>query len=176
VPDARFVEILERLAFIECKTGVSFTIPERDISFEDANTIVATARILETGHAQYSVKPWVSVSNVAQAISALESFVVGEPVPMTIHFEGQVVVIFGTPIVLGPVTFFCDRTYITTEDLEALRKEVEVATGESNINIRFEGCSVEARYIKMPGTPRVGGSPQGCSALDGAGRKPAQLQ
>jgi hypothetical protein len=123
---------------------------KRDISFEDANTIAATTRILETGHAQYRAKPWVSVSNVAQAKSALESLVVGEPVPMAIHFEGQVVVIFGTDVMLGPVTFFCDRTYITDEDLEDLRKEVEVATPESSINIRFtpfEDCSVEARYI-----------------------------
>ena len=150
VPDARFVEILERLAFIESKTGASFTIPERDISFEDANTIAATARILETGHAQGSAKPWISVSNLAQAKSALESFVGGKPVPMTIHFEGQVVVVFGTHVMLGPVTFFCDRTSITTEDLEDLRKQVEVATPESSINVRFtpfEDCSVEARYI-----------------------------
>lgn len=148
--DARFVEILERLSFIESKTGASFTIPERNISFEDANMIAATAHILETGHAQYTAKPWVSVSNIEQGKSALESFVSGEPVPMAIHFESQVVVIFGTHVMLGPVTFFCDRTYITNEDLEDLRKEVEVAIPEGDINIRFtpfEDCSVEARYI-----------------------------
>jgi hypothetical protein len=149
-PDARFVKILEHLAFIESKTGASFTIPERDISFEDANNITATTRILETGHAQYSAKPWVGVSNVAQAKSAIESFVTGEPISMAIHFEGQIVNIFGTHVMLGPVTFFCDRTYIADEDLEDLRKKVEVATPESSINIRFtpfEDCSVEARYI-----------------------------
>ena len=149
-PDARFVELLERLAFIESKTGASFTIPERNISFEDANTIAATARILETGHAQYSAKPWVSVSNVAQAKSVLGSIVSGRPVAIAIHFEGQVEVIFGTHVMLGPVTFFCDRTYIADEDLEDLRKKVEVATPESSINIRFtpfQDCSVEARYI-----------------------------
>jgi hypothetical protein len=149
-PDARFVKILEQLAFIESKTGASFTIPERYISFEDANTIAATTRILETGHAQYSAQPWVSVSNVAQAKSALESFVTGAPQAMAIHFEGQIVDIFGTHVMLGPVTFFSDRTYIANEDLEDLRKELEVATPESSINIRLtpsEDCSVEARYI-----------------------------
>ena len=108
LPDVRFVETIQHLAFIESKTGASFTIPERDITFEEANIIAATAQILETGHGQYTAKPWVSVSNVEQAKSALDSFATGKPVPMAIHFEGQVVVIFGTHLILGPVTFFCD--------------------------------------------------------------------
>jgi hypothetical protein len=149
-PDARFVEILKRLAFIESKTGATFAIPEHDISFEDANTIAATARILETGHGQYTAKPWISVSNVEQARGALESFVGEKPAPMAIHFEGEVVVIFGTHVMLGPVTFFCDRTYITDEDLDDLREQLLNSSPESTIHIRFtpfENCLVEARYI-----------------------------
>jgi hypothetical protein len=69
---------------------------------------------------------------------------------MAIHFESQLVVIFGTHVMLGPVTFFCDRTYITDEDLDDLRQQLLNASPENNINIRFspfENCSVEARYI-----------------------------
>jgi hypothetical protein len=60
------------------------------------------------------------------------------------------VVILGTHVPLGPVTFFCDQAYITKGDLETLRRELEASTPESSINIRFtpyEGSSVEARYI-----------------------------
>lgn len=148
--DARFVEMLERLALIQDKTGVFFTIPEHSIKNEDINTIAATLKILETGHAQYKAEPWTSVSNVEQARAALENFIGGEPHPMALHFEEQIVVIFGTHVPLGPVTFFNDRTYITKEDLVALREELEASTPESSIHIRYtpyEGSPVEARYV-----------------------------
>lgn len=150
VPDSRFAETLDHLAFIEGKTGASFTIPEHDISFEDANTIAATAGILKTGHGQFTAKPWVIVSSIEQARSALESFAGKQPKPTAVHFEGQEVIIFGTHLMLGPVTFFCDRTYIKDEDLGDLRRQLESASEKSNINIRFtpfEGCLIEARYI-----------------------------
>jgi hypothetical protein len=149
-PDARFLKILNYLAFIESKTGEAFTIPERAISFDEANTIAATARILETGHGRYTAKPWVSVSNIQQAKSALESFASGKPASMAIHFEGEAVVIFGTHVMLGPVTFFCDRTYIAGEDLVDLREQLGTANAQSKINIRFtpfEDCLIEARYM-----------------------------
>jgi hypothetical protein len=150
-PDPRFVRLLQELAFIQNKTGVAFTIPERNIRFQDANTIAGTADILKTGHAQYTSGPWVSISNVEQARSALESFDSGTAAPMALHFDGQVVVIFGTYVPLGPVTLFCDRTYIAKEDLENLRKDVDAAVPGSSISIRFtpfDGCPIEARYIK----------------------------
>jgi hypothetical protein len=151
VPDSRFIRLLQQLAFIQNKTGVSFAIPESNISFQDANTVAGTADILKTGHAQYTSGPWVSISNVEQARSALESFNSGTPAPMALHFDGQVVVIFGTYVPLGPVTLFCDRTYIAKEDLENLRKDVGAAVPGSSISIRFtpfDACPIEARYIK----------------------------
>ena len=150
-PNPRFVRLLRDLALIQNMTGLSFTIPERTISFQDANTIAATANVLKTGHAQYAAEPWESISTVEQARSSLESFASERPVPMALHFEGQVVVIFGTYVPLGPVTLFCDRTYITKEDLEVLRKDLDVAVPGNSISIRFtplEECPIEARYIK----------------------------
>lgn len=149
-PEPRFMEMLEQLSFIENKTRVSFTIPGHSINFEEASTIAATAHILETGHATYQAEPWVSVSSVDQARAALEALQDGEPIPMAVHFDGQVVVIFDTHVPLGPVTFFCDRTYIAPEDMEALRRNLEAAGPDDTINVRFtpfEGCPVEARYI-----------------------------
>ena len=78
-PDIRLVEMLQQLAFIEKKTGVSFSIPEVDITPQDANTIAETARILETGHAEYEAEPWVSVSSVEQAKSVLDTFAMVNP-------------------------------------------------------------------------------------------------
>lgn len=149
-PDARIVDIIQQLAFIERKTGVSFSIPVSDITPEDANKIAATARILETGHAEYEAQPWISVSSVEQAKNVLDTFANGQPAAMAIQFTGQVVVIFGHHIILGPVTLFCNRTYITTEDLDDLRKQIQNANSESAIKIRLtplENCPIEARYV-----------------------------
>jgi hypothetical protein len=149
-PDVRLIETLQKLAFIEDKTGVTFSIPPDDITPEVCNTIAATARILETGRAEYDPQPWISVSPVEQARSALDTFAAGRPAAMAIHFEGQVVPIFGTHVMLGPVTLFCDRTYIATEDLANLRKQLDESNGEDTVKIRFtpfEDCIIEARYV-----------------------------
>ncbi len=149
-PDDRFDEILEQLAFIQEKTGASFSIPQSDIAPEVLNTIAATARILETGHAEYQAQPWISVSPIEQAKSVLEMFAHGRPMAMAIHFEGQAVPIFGTHVMLGPVTLFCNRTSITIEDLEDLRRQLQNANSETSIRIRytpFEDCPIEARYV-----------------------------
>lgn len=149
--DPRFVKLLDDLMFIQNKTGVLFTVPEHHIRFQDADAIAATAKILRTGHAQYEAQPWLSISKVEQAKNAVESFANEQCVPMALHFEGQVVMIFGTPVPLGPVTLFCDRSYITRNDLEALRKELEIAVPGSYLSINFtpfEKCPIEARYIK----------------------------
>jgi hypothetical protein len=149
-PDVRLVEILQRLAYIEKKTGTSFIIPHNDITYEVANIIAGTAQIQETGRAQYEAQPWTSVSSVEQAKQALETFSSGRPAPMAIHFEGQVIPIFGAHVMLGPVTVFCDRTYITAEDLEDLRNQLQDPRSDGTIKIRFtpfEGCPIEARYV-----------------------------
>jgi hypothetical protein len=149
-PDVQFVELLDHLTLIQSKTGIPFTIPERDITFEEAASIAATAYILMTGHAKYEAKPWVSFSSVGQAKETLASFESGEPQLTTLQFDGQEVEIFGTRVSLGPVVFFLARTYITEEDLGALRRDIQRSTPESRVKVRltpFEDCPVEARYI-----------------------------
>src|SRR5206468_3408274 len=149
--DARFLRLLKYLALIQEKTGVSFTIPEHTIRFQEANIIGGTANVLKTGHAQYTAQPWESISSVEQARNALESFDSGTPAPMALHFEDQHVIVFGRSIPLGPVTFFCSRAHITEEDREILRKNLGRAVAGSSISIRFtpfDDSPIEARYIK----------------------------
>jgi hypothetical protein len=149
--DARFIRLLKDLELIQDKTGISFVIPQHSVRFQDANTIADTADILRTGHAQYAARPWESISNVEQATSTFESFNRGTPTPMAIHFENQVIIILGRYVPLGPVTLFCDRTHITKEDLDALRRDLDAAIPGSFLSIRFtpfEECPIEARYIK----------------------------
>ncbi len=149
-PDRRLVKTLNRLATIEKKTGATFSIPTSDISYEVANEIAATALILQTGHARYEAQPWTSISPVEQAKQALETFKDGNSVSMAVHFDAQVMDIFGTHVMLGPVTLFCNRMYIAPKDLEELREQLQSAQSDDMIKIRFspfEDDTIEARYV-----------------------------
>jgi hypothetical protein len=149
--DQRFVKLLGDLAFIQNKAGVSFAVPEHSIRFQDANRIAATAEILRTGRAQYKAQPWVSISTAEQVKDAMASFESEKPLAMALHFEEEVVNIFGIYIPLGPVALYCNRSYITKADFAALRENLEIAAPGSYLRIKFtpfEGCPIEARYVK----------------------------
>jgi hypothetical protein len=150
-PDPRLIRLLENLSLIQSKTGVSFLVPECNIGFQDVHTVAATAKILRTGHAQYKAKPWITISTVDQAKNALEAFASEKPIAMALHYEGQVVRIFGTHVPLGPVTLFCARSYITKNDFDELRQSLEVAVPGSSLSIQFtpfNECPIEARYMR----------------------------
>ncbi|HEY6243072.1 MAG TPA: hypothetical protein VIX17_03960 [Pyrinomonadaceae bacterium] len=148
--DKRFERLLRHLQVIQEKTGTTFVIPDRDIGFDEANFIASTAEVLKTGHARYTAQPWVSVCSVERARAGLETFASGKPVPMALHYDAQEVEIFGTRIALGPVTFFCERTYVTKKDLSEAQQQLDQAQPGDLINIRFtpfDACPIEARYI-----------------------------
>ena len=149
--NAKLAALLEYLRLIEIKAGVSFSFPDNPISVQQANDLAATAKLLTTGHATYQAEPWVSLTPIEEAKSVLESFKDEMPHPMAIHFGDQVAVIFGEHIPLGPVTFFCDRTYVTADDLEDLRRQLDDRDLEGTVSVRFtpfEDCPIEARYVK----------------------------
>jgi hypothetical protein len=149
--NAKLVALLEHLRLIELRAGVSFAFPSDPISVEQANDLAATAELLTTGHATYQAEPWVSLTPIEEAKSVLESFKDEIPHPMAVHFRDQVTVIFGKHIPLGPVTFFCDRTYVTAHDLEELGRQLHNVDQEGTVSVRFtpfEDCPIEARYVR----------------------------
>lgn len=152
-PEDRWIKLLKKLVFIQSKTGVRLNLPDEDftITVDDAQAIFGVAKILETGHATYKSEPWESVSTVEQARAALSTFENEETVPSALKFEDQEVTILGVDITLGPVIFFCDQTYITKEDLETLRKDIEKSAPGDQIKVRitpFNECPIEARYTE----------------------------
>lgn len=147
----RWIRVLEWLVFIQERAGVPINLPDHDlvITHEDAVNVFTVKRILETGRATATAEPWVSISTPEQARAALETFGSGQPAPMALTFENQVVQLFGSDIPLGAAGFLCRETYITEDDLADLRAALEVAEQDSQINVRFtpfEGCALEATY------------------------------
>lgn len=148
--NAKLVALLEHLRFIEIQTKSEFKFPTQPISVDEANNIAGIANVLRTGHATSTVKTWVSLTPISEANRALESFKDEMSRPMAVHFREQVSVIFGEHIPLGPVTLFCDQTYITAKDFADLQKQLENSAGRDTVNIRFtplNNCPIEARYI-----------------------------
>lgn len=148
--NAKLVDLLEHLRFIEIQTKTSFKFPTQPITVDEANDIAGISHILRTGHATYTAKPWTSLTPIEGANRALESFKDQKSHPMAVHFREQVSVIFGEHIPLGPVTLFCDQTYITSEDLADLQKQLERSTDRETVSIRFtpfENCPIEAQYM-----------------------------
>jgi hypothetical protein len=149
--NAKLVALLEHLQLIEIKTGVSFSFPEDPISVQQANDLAATSTLLTTGHATYQAESWVSLTPIEEAKTVLDSYKDEMPHPMAIHFGNEVRVIFGEHIQLGQVTFFCDRAYVTADDLEELRRQLSDPDIKGTVSVRFtpfEHCPIEARYIK----------------------------
>ncbi|MGH8553120.1 MAG: hypothetical protein ACRERS_07480, partial [Methylococcales bacterium] len=149
--DPRFMRILDYLVFIQDKTRECLRIPQGTISPEDSKTIEAITHILETGRANYKSEPWFCVSNLDQVKYALETFEKSQLGSMTVHYDNQTAVIFGTSVALGPVKVFCKRMTITDDDLKELKSDVENNPFKSSFRICFtpvEGCPVEARYIR----------------------------
>ncbi len=148
--NSKLVALLKHLRFIEIQTKSTFTFPSEPITVDEANDIAGIAGILRTGHATCRAKPWVSLTPIEEAKRVLESFKGETAHPMAIHFHDQLSVILGEHVSLGPVTFFCDRTYITTADFEDLQRHLKCPTNQESVSIRFtpfDDCPIEARYL-----------------------------
>lgn len=154
-PDPVLSELIERLLFIQNKTNTLFTVPEGDISIDDVEAALDAARIIETGRDTLSMKDMTARGGVEYARKALEMFGGGEPKYMIWRpSEDRVVTILGVNVSLGPLVFLCNKTIITEEDQETIRRALESAAEESeqqDIPVRFtpvDDSSVEALYPK----------------------------
>lgn len=151
-PNSRVVKLFERLALIQDMTGAHLTVPEEGIAPDEVQIINMVARILETGRATYETEPWTVVSSVEQAREGLKSFEDGKPRPVTLyHPEGQVMKVLGMEVPLGQLIVGVQRTYMTEEDRERLRAELEVAGPDDKVSMRvspYENCPAEAHYMQ----------------------------
>ena len=151
-PDEQLVKMLERMAFVEEKTGVRFTVPEGEVPEEELLSLRVAARILKEGRATYTAGAWEAISSVEQAESMLKDFGDGRPRPTVLYYpEEQSMSVFGVDVPLGPVLIGVQRTYIAPEDLSKLRNEVAAAVPDDEVQVRlspYEGCPAEVRYMR----------------------------
>jgi hypothetical protein len=148
VPDPHWIELVEKLVFIQSKVHIPLVIPDREVTIEDARRIFATAQKLETGQAKLGAEEWAIGVTRESAQTMLELFESGKPLPFRLAAD-ETEEIFGVTIPLGPVILTCKEAYVAEEDLNALRAAIATTTLGETVPIRFkpfEGCPIQAEY------------------------------
>ncbi len=155
-PPQSWIELLEKLVYIQTRAKVLLSVPNRDISHEEAETIFSTAQLMETGHVISHADHLTTTGGIDLARNMLTAFSGGDQDSLLLNQEeGQTVNIFDVEIDLGPVILTCDHVYIMDGDLKKLREAVERSSPEDSIPIRVsasEGTPFIVRYLKwLPG-------------------------
>jgi len=147
-PDPHWIELVEKLVFIQSKVHIPLVIPDREVTIEDARRIFAAAQKLETGQAKLGAEEWTIRVSRESAQAMLELSESGKPLPFRLEAD-ETEEIFGVTIPLGPVILTCKEAYVAEEDLNALRAAIATTTPGETVPIRFkpfEGCPIQAEY------------------------------
>lgn len=151
--DQRFLKLVEKVAFIQSKTGVPILIPggseKASISAKEIAFVYETAQKLETGRAVLKVQSWQTHVGLELAKNLVALFDERQPISLSSSFEDETILIFGKEIHLGQVVYTCERTIMTQQDLDSLK----VAIGENQAHgilarfTPFEEAPMLAHYI-----------------------------
>ena len=152
-PDQLWMEILEALVLIQQKTSTLIGLPkEEPLTRELINTIFSTAEKLKTGKALFAGEDLKSVVGRETAQNILAQFGEGQTQSIASqHKDDQIVTIFGVDIALGPVTFFCEKVFMTAEDVAQLRESLTQNSDGATFPIRLtiaKGHPVHVYYPK----------------------------
>jgi hypothetical protein len=149
--DPRWLELVERLAFIQQRIGHVLIIPDRDIT-DELRTILDVAQILDTGELVLPFNDLSISGDKDFAQSALNAFADGEPKAICISSgEEQSEEIFGVSISLGLSELYCPSAYMTVERIAELERALEEGQMDDSIPITlepFQGAEIRVRYPK----------------------------
>ncbi len=147
----RWIQLLEALVLIQSKSSIAINLPDRDISYEEADHIFNVAHILATGHSIIVSKPIVVDTDGERVTAVLEQLRGGQSVRLhSLMGEGEPVNVCGSLIPLGPALVFQD-CYLSTEEEAALELVIGGAAAGETIELRLTPCQDglrEARFLK----------------------------
>lgn len=162
-PKLGWVKLLEKLVYIQSKTHVPLTLPERAITRDELRRIFATARTIEIGSDTFHFEEFKGMASLELARNLVSTFDSDEEQYISISFsDEQTVKIFDTDVTLGPVNLTCERVFMEEKDLNDLKAALTKSlTSVESVPFRlvpYENCPVEARYLKWlsEGSENVG--------------------
>jgi hypothetical protein len=148
-PDDVALELVEKVLFIQGRTRVLLSVPD-EINHEEIDEILATEQLLKTGKNTYKAREdWKIAAHPELARRLLEIYGNGMPARLDWHLEGGIVDLFGAEIGIGATDMYCDHTYLTEEDHEALKSFVANPKPEGTVlvAIKFvEDSPIHASY------------------------------
>jgi hypothetical protein len=144
MPFPEWMEMLEKLLFIQRKTRVPLTVPKRPLQFAELNEVYETALILEKGRIMPENITFTGEVEFGRAIlNHLES---GKPLFLRAIRPDQTKQVFDTTIPVGAVAVTVHNGYLSAEELANLRNAIEISTDEMG-QISFTFKSEEDRLI-----------------------------
>jgi hypothetical protein len=152
-PSKKRIELVDKLVFIQEKTRIIIPFINGPVTIDDARTILNTAEEIEQGLVAIEAQPTTITTrdiNWATMIAAFPD--ISTPQPFHIKYpEGREVEIMGIKIPLGPVIYSWDKVYITEDDLNQLKSDIDNYEEGKTIDIRLtpaEGCLARMIYLE----------------------------
>jgi len=148
-PSPKFIELIEKLVFIQKETKTYLTFPGAEIEPLEIIKILTTAEKIETGRQIFTGSDFTF--NIDK--KGLAIFIDDEK-RENISFTGDIdgsETIFGTVIPLGPVRVSCNNLCIPDEDLHALKAKLRSMTDDEIIPVPLKLCDdaqITAEYLK----------------------------
>lgn len=148
-PFPEWMEMLEKLLFIQRKTRIPLSVPRRPIQFGELNEIYETALILEKGRMMPKDITFTGEIRLGRVI--LNHFESGKPLFLRAIRPDQTKQVFDTTIPVGAVAVTVHNGYLSAEDIANLRNAIEASTNEKDqISVCFkseEDRQITADYI-----------------------------
>lgn len=150
------IELVEKVLFIQGRARVLLSVPD-EINQEEIDEILTTEQLLKTGKITLRVKgEWKIAAYPELARRLLEIYGNGMPARLDWHWEVGAVNLFGVEIEVGATDMYCEHTYLTEEDHEALKSFVALPQPEGTVPIviKFvENSPIHASYPAWPPKP-----------------------
>jgi hypothetical protein len=131
-----FLNLIERVAYIQKMTGVYIPVPNADIKVEDAEEIFAAASAIETGYAGSTPNVATLTFSRAQAERVLSLFESGAPASISIRSD-ETVDLFGVQVSLGAIAVGFDKFVMRPEDVEELRRRLQGSVDEEKLPVQI---------------------------------------
>ncbi len=150
-PEGAFVRLAEQLAYIQERTGVLISIPDRDISVEEIRQIYRIALIVEKGVLEYG---WTEIKfeiDRNTACKILEEFRRHGTMEMTFSPPEEYATICDVQIPLGQPRLVCQNATITQEEQFDIEACISSADPNGDVPVRIvpsDQRPIQAEYPK----------------------------
>lgn len=147
-PPKFLFDILERLVFIQQKTGTLIHVPPEDLLFGAAEMVRETAHKIEHGEMTLDEISFSVPKEAARKL--IEEIKSGKPMRFEKELEEEGALLFGANISLGPAIVSCESISMTPQALTDLIQTVNGAEEDTNVPVVFTSSEEYPIRVSYP--------------------------